>query len=83
MALTPFPIQSRLMVSGTFAVWTAPLANWFARAWEILSAAEQAGTTANRPTSNLWVGRPYWDSTLGLPIWWNGAAWIRADGVVV
>jgi hypothetical protein len=83
MALTPFPIQSRLMVAGPFAVWTAPLANWFARAWEILAAVEQSGTTANRPTANRWTGRTYFDTTLGRPIWWNGTDWIRADGVVV
>lgn len=45
--------------------------------------AVNKGTTANRPTSNLYVGRMYLDTTLdsdGLPIWWNGTKWIRADG---
>lgn len=41
------------------------------------------GTTANRPTSGRELGMQYWDTTLGRPIWWNGAAWVDAAGVVV
>lgn len=42
------------------------------------------GTTVNRPTLTvLDVGCTYMDTTLdadGLPIWWNGTKWIKADG---
>lgn len=42
------------------------------------------GPTANRPTfANLQIGTAYFDTTIGLPIWWDGAAWINAAGVVV
>ena len=43
--------------------------------------------TANRPTpSTTDVGLMYFDTTLdadGHPIWWNGSAWIDAQGLVV
>lgn len=44
MALTPFPVQSRLPVQGSFAVWTSVLANWFLRAWELLRFVENCST---------------------------------------
>lgn len=43
-----------------------------------------SGTTAERPTENLGVenaGYYYFDTTLGKPIWWTGAAWVTGDGV--
>jgi hypothetical protein len=42
-----------------------------------------AGSTADRPTINLQIGQQYFDTTLGLPIWWNGTDWIDAAGTVV
>ena len=46
-----------------------PDVGWFAQAFLILFAVQQSGTTANRPTSRLWIGRTYFDTTLNLPIW--------------
>jgi hypothetical protein len=40
------------------------------------------GTTNSRPTSSI-LGQYYFDTTIGRPIWWNGSAWIKADGTVV
>jgi hypothetical protein len=46
-----------------------------------------AGLTTDRPISTtfikLQIGQQYFDTTLGLPIWWNGADWIDASGTVV
>jgi hypothetical protein len=42
-----------------------------------------SGITANRPTERLEVGQYYFDTTLGLPIYWNGTNWIDAAGTVV
>jgi hypothetical protein len=46
-----------------------------------------AGTTANRPvntnTPKLQTGLYYFDTTLGIPIWWNGAHWVNASGTTV
>lgn len=39
-----------------------------------------SGTSANRPTGALQVGETYFDTTLGIPIWWNGSYWINARG---
>ena len=63
-----------------------PDVGWFSQAFLILFAAQQSGTTANRPTSRLWVGRPYLDTTLNLPIWvktTNPVVWIDAAGNTV
>ena len=42
-----------------------------------------AGTTAQRPVSGLVVGLQYYDTTLGIPIWWNGTVWKNAAGTTV
>ena len=42
-----------------------------------------AGPTANRPTERLEVGQYYFDTTLGIPIWYDGTNWINAAGTVV
>jgi hypothetical protein len=39
-----------------------------------------SGTSANRPTENLQIGQYYFDTTIGLPIYWNGTDWINAIG---
>jgi hypothetical protein len=41
------------------------------------------GTTADRPTQRLQTGQYYFDTTLGIPIWYNGTAWINASGTVI
>jgi hypothetical protein len=46
-----------------------------------------AGTTTERPISTtfikLQIGQLYFDTDLGIPIWWNGTNWINASGTVV
>lgn len=42
-----------------------------------------SGTTSNRPSTNLYKGLQYFDETLGLPIWYDGTNWIKADGTSV
>jgi hypothetical protein len=45
------------------------------------------GSTANRPVSNvqtpLPIGQQYFDTTLGIPIYWNGTVWKNASGTTV
>ena len=43
----------------------------------------RSGTTANRPTELLQVGQFYFDTTINLPIWYDGTNWINAAGTVV
>ncbi len=57
---------------------------WFNRVWEILTSVDDSGTTAQRPTVGLFVGRPYFDTTLGQPIWLKSVTptvWVTADGI--
>ena len=42
-----------------------------------------SGTTTNRPAVKLQVGQYYFDTTLGIPIYWNGSNWINSTGTVV
>ena len=48
-----------------------------------LLASPAAGNTASRPAIGLQVGQQYFDTTLGIPIWWDGSDWIDAMGTVV
>jgi len=38
-------------------------------------AVVASGTTEQRPTENLVVGQQYFDTTLGVPVYWNGTEW--------
>jgi hypothetical protein len=38
------------------------------------------GPSSSRPTVGLLVGQTFFDTTLGIPIWWNGLEWINALG---
>lgn len=85
MAIGSPPISSQLPIVGDYASWPQPWANWMTAAWQILNAQTESGPTANRPKRNLYVGRRYFDTTLGAqgkPIWIgkDGATWVLADG---
>jgi hypothetical protein len=45
------------------------------------------GPTADRPVERvqvpLSIGSSYYDTTLGIPIWWNGTVWKNASGTTV
>lgn len=56
---------------------------FFSAAFFSLQAQESYGTTANRPTSRLYISRPYFDTSLGYEIRYNGTAWVNGSGVVV
>lgn len=45
-------------------------------------AATTVGPTGFRPATPA-TGQFFFDTTLGLPIWWRGANWINAAGGVV
>lgn len=49
---------------------------------KLMDHLTKVGTRAERP-SNPEVGMMYFDTNLGLPIWWNGTAWINATGALV
>lgn len=39
------------------------------------------GTNVTRPTDNLVIGEQRFDTTLGIPTWWNGTCWVDANGI--
>ena len=41
------------------------------------------GTTAQRPAVNLVIGQQYFDTTLGIPIWYNGSKWVNSSGASI
>ncbi len=60
-----------------------PSPEWFNMVFLALSGLTTSGTTADRPTTALWVGRTYFDTTLGFSINWNGTAWVDGTGTPV
>lgn len=64
--------------------WT----RFFNQARLLLISTQESGTTAQRPTANLWVGRAYFDESLGAlgkEIWIakDGATWVDGTGTAV
>ena len=56
---------------------------WLNTVQQTLAPASDNGTTTNRPTTNLYVARTYFDTTLGKPIWvksLNPTVWCDATG---
>jgi hypothetical protein len=47
------------------------------------AATPNSGVTTNRPTAYLQIGQTYFDTTLNIPIWWNGKHWVNASGTTV
>lgn len=46
--------------------------------------AVHSGATADRPTGgNRFLYLNYFDTDLGIPIWWDGTNWIDATGATV
>lgn len=56
---------------------------YFNTTTDLLNALTSSGTTVQRPTKNLYTGRTYFDTTLGIPIWYRGTVWVNASGGVV
>jgi hypothetical protein len=46
------------------------------------SAFPSEGATGARPTGfAVTTGQTFFDTTLGIPVWWNGATWVNSAGV--
>ena len=55
---------------------------WLTKVGLFCGSISDSGTTAERPTSSLWIGRQYFDTTLGQPIFLKTLAplWVDAAG---
>jgi hypothetical protein len=62
---------------------------WLNQVFIICFAQQQSGTTAQRPIAQLYVGRRYFDTTLGYPVWVKSvnsshvATWVNGAGTAV
>lgn len=65
---------------------TMPWSQAFTRWHRVILSLMQSGPTTQRPTSVLWIGRQYFDTTLNKPVWVSAVTpavvWRTADGVV-
>lgn len=81
MALISQPPNSEVV--DEFGRATPGWSPFFSAVFNLLNALTMSGTTANRPTAALWTGRPFFDTTLGIPIWYKTAGWVDATGAAV
>ena len=83
MSLSPVPQNNSIDGKNPMlAMWQA----WFGAIQQWLGPIGQHGATTARPTSNLYVGLSYFDSTLGKPVWVKSlgpTVWVDATGGVV
>lgn len=64
---------------------TATWANTFSRWHSIIASMQQSGATADRPTSVLWIGRRFFDTDLGKPVYLKSvkpSVWVDGAGTV-
>lgn len=78
-----FELPSNSPLTDPKGTASVPFLQWLSRTHTIVAAVISSGTTANRPTKNLWNGRTYFDTTLGKPIWYYGTGWVDATGAAV
>ena len=71
----------KILMVGQVLEGSVTVTKWKVMAWNLAEVV--TGTTAARPTVNLFVGKFYYDTTLVKPIFWDGAAWRDFAGVLV
>lgn len=52
---------------------------------QTITSMRQSGTTAQRPTAGLWIGRRFYDTTLNKPIYFSALpdVWRDSQGTIV
>jgi len=58
----------------------AAFQSWISAITDRINSLMGSGSTANRPTKFLWVGRPYFNTDTGAEEWWDGASWVSGGG---
>jgi hypothetical protein len=88
MSLGPVPLQLDITAKGgaTNSPWVA----WLESLYRVVAPLGTNGTTAQRPIGTqqlpLYIGQPYFDSTLGYPVFvksLNPTVWVNGAGAVV
>ncbi len=86
MPISPPPNQEPISAPSINSLSTRISDKWqefFSATYTGILDLQSSGTTDNRPTKRLYVGRPFFDTSLGIPIWYNGVNWIDSSGGVV
>jgi hypothetical protein len=74
------------VVDPTDGTATNPWQMFFSRVSSIVSVAQQSGPTTARPTSQVWIGRQFYDTTLHKPVYVSAVkpiVWRDAAGTIV
>lgn len=71
------------IINGVAGIMPNSWTEWVNQVYIVCFSVQQSGLTAERPTVNLWTGRPYFDTTLGKPIWYKTTGWVDATGAAV
>jgi hypothetical protein len=81
----PPPNQSAVQFEDATKTWKVSdkWQEYFSDVFTAIFALQKSGTTAQRPIKGLYVGLPYFDTTLGYRIDYNGTAWVDATGAPV
>jgi hypothetical protein len=79
MGFSQPPFQSGIVdrTAKVVSVW----GQWFQRVQLALQALTGSGATADIPTQNLYVGQPYYDTTQGQLLIWNGNTWASVGSI--
>lgn len=74
----PFGSAIQAIVSGGATKVVAVWQNWLQLVQSYMSALTGSGPTSARPTKDLWVGQPFFDTTINVPVYWNGSTWVTS-----
>lgn len=74
MAISQPPFQSTLVDANDRV--QPPWAQWFSQLQPVLQSVVASGPTSGRPTQNLYIGYPYFDTTIDQMVYWNGVIWV-------
>jgi hypothetical protein len=83
--VSKFDYPSDTPVVDSMGKLTLSWSDVFSRWHNLITDGVTSGTTAQRPTTRLYVGRFYYDETLNKPIWFRALpnVWRDAAGVIV
>lgn len=87
MAASDFDLPNSSALVDQQGVPSVAWSQVFSRWHRIITASAQSGTTAQRPATLLWIGRRYFDKTLGIPVFVKqvnpSVVWVDAAGTSV
>lgn len=81
---TPLGGLPRPPLEGPGGLFTTAWAAWLNVVQNVVRATSSSGPTTSRPTTNLYVGQFFFDTTLGIPVWvktpGSSPVWVNATG---